>query len=223
MKPETRTTTKKEIAFQKWVPLKIIDEATAPKSAALVRAYRHAFEAGYDAGADAGRDSQPKNDHDYYASYANHCAIQKQIPLTIHSWRRAGNLKTPDDAGRDSSPSQESFVIELAGIYGLSENFLRALPNPTLEVWKMLVREEARRHKSERETMEKFRQELIQLKFAQPASPSQEWIKECAEEIESALFDVADWDGFEKSPGGVTKKVAEIIAAHAPAPPKEHV
>jgi len=59
----------------------------------------------------------------------------------------------------------EEFVIELAGIYGFDESFLRALPTPTLEMWEMLVRDEAKRHQSTKEIMEKFRAELNELKF----------------------------------------------------------
>ena len=27
-----------------------------------------------------------------YAAYANHCAIQKKVPMTWHSWKRAQKL-----------------------------------------------------------------------------------------------------------------------------------
>ena len=29
----------------------------------------------------------------HYASYANHCAIQKRIPMTFHTWKRKGEPK----------------------------------------------------------------------------------------------------------------------------------
>jgi hypothetical protein len=28
-----------------------------------------------------------------YASYANHCAIQRKVPLTLLSWKKAGEPK----------------------------------------------------------------------------------------------------------------------------------
>lgn len=31
----------------------------------------------------------------FYAAYANHCAIQRKIPLTYHSWKRAGRPQVP--------------------------------------------------------------------------------------------------------------------------------
>lgn len=61
--------------------------------------------------------------------------------------------------------TEEQFVLELDGIYGLDEGFMLALPDPSLEMWKMLVRENAKRHVSERNTMESFRKQLIELKF----------------------------------------------------------
>ena len=64
----------------------------------------------------------------------------------------------------------EKFVLELGGIYGLPEDFMRALPQPTLESWKLLIRDEARRQKGEREILEKFRTELCELKFGKPAA-----------------------------------------------------
>jgi hypothetical protein len=32
----------------------------------------------------------------HYAAYANHCAIQKKVPMTYHSWKRKGQPKAPD-------------------------------------------------------------------------------------------------------------------------------
>jgi len=29
-----------------------------------------------------------------YAAYANHCAIRKQVPLTMLAWKRAGEPKS---------------------------------------------------------------------------------------------------------------------------------
>lgn len=37
------------------------------------------------------------SEHDLYAAYANHCAIQKQIPMTVHSWRKAGCPHAPEE------------------------------------------------------------------------------------------------------------------------------
>lgn len=37
-----------------------------------------------------------------YASYANHCAIQKKIPLTYMSWKKAGTPKAPEAAQANS-------------------------------------------------------------------------------------------------------------------------
>lgn len=53
--------TGKEAAFIEWCPFTILDENKAPKTAALVKAYRHAFDAGYDAGAKAQRESNAED------------------------------------------------------------------------------------------------------------------------------------------------------------------
>lgn len=32
---------------------------------------------------------------DLYAAYANHCAIQRKVPMTFHRWKRQGKPRTP--------------------------------------------------------------------------------------------------------------------------------
>ena len=42
----------------------------------------------------------PPRDDAFYSAYANHCAIQGKVPMTVHSWRRAGSPRTPEEQGR---------------------------------------------------------------------------------------------------------------------------
>ena len=64
----------------------------------------------------------------------------------------------------------ESLLLEIAAIYGLDENFMRALPAVNVETWRMLVLDNVRRQENQRNVMEMFRAKLNALLF--PASPS---------------------------------------------------
>lgn len=65
----------------------------------------------------------------------------------------------------DAEITAASLLLEIAAMYGLDNSFMNALPHPSLAMWRLIVLDNVRRQEGTRLAMEKFRAELLAIKF----------------------------------------------------------